>query len=298
MRERRGGYSERNSTRPRQHRMQGKAPGTPRNRLADETSPYLAAARRESRGLVSLGRGGARAARASDKPILLSIGYSACHWCHVMAHESFEDPATAARDERAVREHQGRSRGAARPRQDLPDRAPGADAARRRLAAHDVPHAGRPHAVLRRHLFSERAALRHAGVHGPARARRRVLPRRSATSVAHAERQRCAASSRDLTPPAASRQRSARRARRSTARASSSPPRSTRASAASATRRSSRIPLRSSCCCATGVRPRQRGARSAGAVHGDADAARAWPKAASTTSSAAASAATRSIRTG
>ena len=36
------------------------------------------------------------AARASDRPVLLSIGYAACHWCHVMAHESFEDPATAA----------------------------------------------------------------------------------------------------------------------------------------------------------------------------------------------------------
>ena len=38
-----------------------------------------------------------------DVPVLLSVGYSACHWCHVMAHESFEDDATAARDERAVR---------------------------------------------------------------------------------------------------------------------------------------------------------------------------------------------------
>jgi len=35
-------------------------------------------------------------AREEDKPILLSVGYSACHWCHVMAHESFEDPAVAA----------------------------------------------------------------------------------------------------------------------------------------------------------------------------------------------------------
>ena len=34
-------------------------------------------------------------ARVEDRPIFLSIGYSACHWCHVMAHESFEDPATA-----------------------------------------------------------------------------------------------------------------------------------------------------------------------------------------------------------
>ena len=36
------------------------------------------------------------AASESDRPILLSVGYSACHWCHVMAHESFEDPQTAA----------------------------------------------------------------------------------------------------------------------------------------------------------------------------------------------------------
>jgi uncharacterized protein len=35
-------------------------------------------------------------ARAEDKPILLPVGYAACHWCHVMAHESFEDPETAA----------------------------------------------------------------------------------------------------------------------------------------------------------------------------------------------------------
>ena len=42
-----------------------------------------------------------RARRDEDKPILLSVGYSACHWCHVMAHESFEDPAVAGADERA-----------------------------------------------------------------------------------------------------------------------------------------------------------------------------------------------------
>src|SRR4249919_213960 len=35
-------------------------------------------------------------ARASDRPLLVSVGYSSCHWCHVMAHESFEDPVTAA----------------------------------------------------------------------------------------------------------------------------------------------------------------------------------------------------------
>ena len=48
-----------------------------------------------------MGAGGARAARAEQKPIFLSIGYSACHWCHVMAHESFEDPDIA----RLLNEH-------------------------------------------------------------------------------------------------------------------------------------------------------------------------------------------------
>jgi uncharacterized protein YyaL (SSP411 family) len=66
------------------------------NRLATETSPYL---RQHADNPVDWRPWGAEAlaaARAQDKPILLSIGYSACHWCHVMAHESFEDPATAA----------------------------------------------------------------------------------------------------------------------------------------------------------------------------------------------------------
>ncbi len=65
------------------------------NRLKDETSPYL---RQHMDNPVDWYPWGAEAfarARAEDKPILLSIGYSACHWCHVMAHESFEDVATA-----------------------------------------------------------------------------------------------------------------------------------------------------------------------------------------------------------
>ena len=56
-------------------------------------------------------------ARDEDKPIFLSIGYSACHWCHVMERESFEDEDIAALPQRALRQHQGRPRGAARPRQ-------------------------------------------------------------------------------------------------------------------------------------------------------------------------------------
>ena len=43
-----------------------------------------------------MGRGGAARARDEDRPLLVSIGYSACHWCHVMERESFEDPAVAA----------------------------------------------------------------------------------------------------------------------------------------------------------------------------------------------------------
>src|SRR5579862_5005865 len=65
------------------------------NRLAAETSPYL---RQHADNPVDWWPWSAEAlatARAQDKPILLSIGYSACHWCHVMAHESFEDAATA-----------------------------------------------------------------------------------------------------------------------------------------------------------------------------------------------------------
>ncbi len=66
------------------------------NRLAHETSPYL---RQHADNPVDWQPWGDEAfteARRRDRPILLSIGYSACHWCHVMAHESFEDTGTAA----------------------------------------------------------------------------------------------------------------------------------------------------------------------------------------------------------
>jgi uncharacterized protein len=68
----------------------------PRNRLADETSPYLRQHATNPVDWHPWGREALDLARQSGKPVLLSIGYSACHWCHVMAHESFEDPATAA----------------------------------------------------------------------------------------------------------------------------------------------------------------------------------------------------------
>jgi uncharacterized protein YyaL (SSP411 family) len=68
---------------------------TSANHLADETSPYLLQHAENPVAWYPWGEEALAIARREDKPILLSIGYSACHWCHVMAHESFEDPATA-----------------------------------------------------------------------------------------------------------------------------------------------------------------------------------------------------------
>jgi len=70
-------------------------PTDARNRLADETSPYLLQHRDNPVHWWSWSDTALAEARASGKPILLSVGYAACHWCHVMAHESFEDPAIA-----------------------------------------------------------------------------------------------------------------------------------------------------------------------------------------------------------
>ena len=126
------------------------------NRLAERDQPVPAPARPQPGRLVPVGPGGARRGRRrEDKPIFLSIGYAACHWCHVMERESFEDEATAARPERGLRRDQGRSRGAARPRPDLHGRRPGDDR-QRRLADERLPDARRP-AVLRRHVLPGRS---------------------------------------------------------------------------------------------------------------------------------------------
>ena len=66
------------------------------NRLANETSPYLLQHAGNPVEWYPWGEEALERARREDKPILLSIGYAACHWCHVMAHESFEDEQTAA----------------------------------------------------------------------------------------------------------------------------------------------------------------------------------------------------------
>src|SRR5207247_8340022 len=70
--------------------------GSP-NRLIGEASPYLLQHANNPVDWYPWGPEALERARDEDKPILLSIGYAACHWCHVMEHESFEDPETAVK---------------------------------------------------------------------------------------------------------------------------------------------------------------------------------------------------------
>ena len=71
------------------------------NRLAAETSPYLLQHADNPVDWYPWGEEAFASARAEDQPVLLSVGYAACHWCHVMEHESFEDEETA----RLMNEH-------------------------------------------------------------------------------------------------------------------------------------------------------------------------------------------------
>src|SRR6186997_923787 len=66
------------------------------NNLINETSPYLLQHQHNPVDWYAWGDEAFARAKAEDKPLLVSIGYSACHWCHVMEQESFEDPETAA----------------------------------------------------------------------------------------------------------------------------------------------------------------------------------------------------------
>ena len=78
------------------------------NRLAAETSPYLLQHADNPVDWYPWGEEAFARARAEDKPMLVSIGYAACHWCHVMEHESFEDPEVALVMNDALRVHEGR----------------------------------------------------------------------------------------------------------------------------------------------------------------------------------------------
>ncbi|NQY31760.1 MAG: thioredoxin domain-containing protein, partial [Coraliomargarita sp.] len=66
-----------------------------KNRLIEEDSLYLRQHATQPVAWYAWGDEAFKAAKAEDKPLLVSIGYSACHWCHVMAHESFDDPFIA-----------------------------------------------------------------------------------------------------------------------------------------------------------------------------------------------------------
>ena len=132
------------------------------NRLIHEKSPYLLQHAHNPVDWYPWGEEAFAKARRENKPIFLSIGYSTCHWCHVMAHESFENEEVAAIMNARLRQHQSRSRRAAGCRSRLHDLRAGDDR-RRRLADERLAHAG-SEAVCRRHLFSAGGSLRAAGL--------------------------------------------------------------------------------------------------------------------------------------
>ena len=76
--------------------MSASSPISAENRLAGETSPYLLQHKHNPVAWWPWGPDALAEAKRTGRPILLSVGYAACHWCHVMAHESFEDAGTAA----------------------------------------------------------------------------------------------------------------------------------------------------------------------------------------------------------
>ena len=136
------------------------------NRLIETTSPYLQQHAYNPVDWYPWGPEALEKARREDKPIFLSIGYSTCHWCHVMAHECFEDQAIAA----VLNEHFVSIKVDREERPDLdetymnvvhrPHRP-------RRLAPERLPHPG-PEALLRRHLFSPGGPGRPARLSPPA----------------------------------------------------------------------------------------------------------------------------------
>ncbi len=132
----------------------------PTNRLAHQTSPYLLQHAHNPVDWYPWGEEALARARAEDKPIFLSIGYAACHWCHVMAHESFEDETTAA----LMNEHFICIKVDREERPDLDAiymSAVTALTGQRRLADVGLPHPGSA-AVLRRHLLPARTASQPA----------------------------------------------------------------------------------------------------------------------------------------
>ena len=145
------------------------------NRLSLETSPYLLQHAGNPVDWYPWGDEALTRARELDRPILLSIGYSACHWCHVMERESFEDEATAELMNRLFVPIKV-------DREERPD----LDAVYMQAVLALTGHGGWPmtvfltpdgRAVLRRHLLPARAARRDALVLTRARGGGRGLPR-------------------------------------------------------------------------------------------------------------------------
>ena len=122
------------------------------NQLGREKSPYLLQHAQNPVEWFPWGEEAFAKARKENKPIFLSIGYSTCHWCHVMAHESFENPRTAEIMNARFREHQSRSRRTARRRSRLHDFRAGNDR-RRRLADERLAHAGSSSLSSAEHIF-------------------------------------------------------------------------------------------------------------------------------------------------
>jgi hypothetical protein len=161
-------------------------------------------------------------------------------------------------DEPPVREHQGRPRGAPRPRPDLPDRPPDADPAQRRLAADHVPGTRR-HALLRRHLFSQRTRATACPV-SPTSASASRKPTATARETSPPRPPKCAKALADTVPEPAATAAGDLRCRAPGNRRSAAGAVSTAATAASAVRRSFRIRPTSPSCCAAGSRIARHGA--------------------------------------
>ena len=150
------------------------------NRLAEATSPYLLQHAENPVEWYEWGDEAFERARAEDKPLLVSVGYSSCHWCHVMAHESFEDAATAAlMNDLFVNVKVDREE---RPDVDAVTMEATVGMTGQRRLADDRVHDARGQAVLRRDVLPARAAARHAELPG--------RPRRGREDVARAARRR------------------------------------------------------------------------------------------------------------
>ena len=218
------------------------------NRLAGATSPYLLQHADNPVDWWPWGAGGVRrGATARRAGAAVASATAACHWCHVMARESFEDEATAELTERALRVRQGGPRGAAGRRRRLHGGGAGRDRTGR-LADDGLPHPRR-RALLLRHLLPARTAARHARLPAGAPGRAGgVADRRAEVAEAAGGIVRELAGRR-IAPQGAAEPPARGRSRRGAVRAR--PARPTRRTAGSAVRRSSRRRWCWSSCCGT-----------------------------------------------